>query len=135
MNKRIRKYTGVIVGAILLALAPYATAKAEENSDVVQALYQKAKAEGEVIIWGPTVAELAWIEPAISKRFPGIKVKFNADLRSAPKIIAEGRAGKTSLDVFVFSLGGVLAIQRRNLLGTTDWKAFGTDKKSTYFAG
>ena len=135
MIKRIGKYTGIMVSAALLALVPCATTKAVENNAAVQALYQKAKAEGEVIIWGPTVAELAWIEPALSKRFPGIKVKFNADVRSAPKIIAEGRAGKTSLDVFVFSLGGVLAIQRRKLLGTTDWAAFGTDKKSTYFGG
>lgn len=135
MNKRIWKFTSVTVGAALMAVGANGVLLASENKAAVQALYQKAKAEGEVIVWGPTVAELAWIEPALSKRFPGIKVKFNADLRSAPKIIAEGRAGKTSLDVFVFSLGGVLAIQRRKLLGTTDWAAFGTDKNSTYFGG
>jgi ABC-type Fe3+ transport system substrate-binding protein len=135
MNKCLWKLTGVTLGAASLAMALGAQAFAAEDKAAVQALYQKAKSEGEVIVWGPTLAELEWIEPAMSKRFPGIKVKINADIRSAPKIIAEGRAGRTSLDVFVFSLGGMFAVQRRKLLGTADWAAFGTDKRAIYFGG
>lgn len=123
-----------LLATVIAAVMVVAPAKAE-NDAAIQALYGKAKAEGEVIVWGPTTAELEWIGPALAKRYPGINVKFNADLRSAPKIIAEARAGKTSLDVFVFSMGGMLAIQRRGLLGTTDWQAFGVPADQIYFGG
>ena len=135
MVKKVFQICTAAIGVSAIFLVSSASTFAAENKVAVQALYEKAKSEGEVIIWGPTVAELAWIQPALAKRFPGIKVKYNADLRSAPKIIAESRAGKTSLDVFVFSLGGVLAVQRRKLLGTTNWAAFGTKEKDTYFGG
>src|SRR5689334_19439116 len=46
----------------------------------VKALYEKAKAEGEVVIWGPTQIEVDWIEGEFAKRFPGIHVKGTGDL-------------------------------------------------------
>jgi ABC-type Fe3+ transport system substrate-binding protein len=120
----------VIAGAIL---SPATAAGIDKSA--VQALYEKAKTEREVVVWGPTVGELDWIQPALAKNYPGITVRWNADVRSPPKIIAEARAGKTSLDVLVFSLGGMLPIQQRELLGTTDWKAFGVSGPAVFFGG
>jgi ABC-type Fe3+ transport system substrate-binding protein len=74
-------------------------AKADEA-----ALYQAAKAEGQVV-WYTTLIVNQAVRPlvdAFQKKYPGVEVKFNrADsLPTALKIIQEARAGGPQADVF-----------------------------------
>ena len=42
----------------------------------VKELYEAAKKEGQVIIWGTQRREVEWIPAAFGKVFPGIDVQF-----------------------------------------------------------
>ena len=65
-----------------------------QTSTEVRKLYEVARAEGEVVIWGAQRRELAWIQEPFGKRFPGIEVKWTADRSAATKLITEYRAGR-----------------------------------------
>src|SRR5947209_1955903 len=52
-------------------------------------LYEKAKPEGEVAIWGPSGLSLEWIPAEFTKRFPGIKVNVLGDQQMSSRLIAE----------------------------------------------
>lgn len=95
-------------------------------SAAVQRLYAAAKAEGEVVIWGSQNRELNWIPEAFNARFPGIDVTWTADRAAGTKVVAEYRARRHAVDVFHFSLGGMLPLHERGILGRQDWTAFGT---------
>jgi iron(III) transport system substrate-binding protein len=125
-----------LVGAILVALllAPVGAAAWEPNAALI-ALYEKAKAENDVVISGPATNEIEWIPAEFAKRFPGIAVKTVADLQGATKFIAEARAGLHSFDVWSFSLGGMIEVQKRGLLETVDWPRYGLDAKNVVFDG
>ena len=64
------------------------------TSTEVRKLYEAARAEGEVVIWGAQRRELAWLQEPFGKRFPGIEVKWTADRSAATKLITEYRAGR-----------------------------------------
>jgi iron(III) transport system substrate-binding protein len=106
-----------------------------DNAPAVKALYEQARKEGEVVVWGPQDRELDWIPAEFGKRFPGIKVTWSADRAANTKIITEQRAGRYAVDVLTFSLGGVLPLAERKLLGTNDWTAWGADPKSVLLDG
>src|SRR5215831_12816069 len=115
-----------------------ASAPAQEpwqDRPAVKALYEKAKAEGEVVIWGPVQAEVDWIEGELAKRFPGIKVKGTGDLQAATKLIAEARANRHSVDLWQNSLGGMLEVQKRGLFAKVDWPSYGLDAGRLLFDG
>lgn len=101
----------------------------------VKALYEKAKAEGEVVVWGPVQSEVDWIAQEFPKRFPGITVKSTGDLQAATKLIAEARAGRHSVDAWQNSLGGMLEVQKRGLFAKVDWKPYGVIDGNILFDG
>src|SRR5690349_4675501 len=65
-----RRSVATALSAVLLTWAP-ARALAQngwQDKPAVKTLYEKAKAEGEVVIWGPVQAEVDWIQAEFSKR-------------------------------------------------------------------
>ncbi len=118
---------------ILLALAVNGSAFAGADKAAIQSLYDKAKAEGKVIIWGPQKRTLAWMEKPFESEFPGIDLVWAASLRSTPKIITEAKAGKHNLDVFHFSLtAGMIPLNKRGLLVKAPFSIFGTQKSNIW---
>lgn len=101
----------------------------------VKDLYDKAKAEGEVVIWGTNGKEVDWIPAAFAAEWPGIKVNVLGDNDIAPKIIAETRAGRHAVDVYWSSITGVAPIVQRDLPAPVDWSIFGLSKDDTAFDG
>jgi iron(III) transport system substrate-binding protein len=125
-----------ILGAALIIAAGAAAAQTPfQDLPLVKELYDKAKAEKEVVIWAPVPSEVDWIQEPFAKRFPGIEVKGVGDLQAATKIIAEARAGRHSVDVWTTSLGNMLEVQKRGLFAKVDWSAFGVDKSNVFFDG
>ena len=121
--------------AALLVSSDVALAQSSLTNPAMLALYEKAKAEKEVVLWAPAAIEGGWVGDYFNKRFPGIEIKFTPDLQSATKIIAEARAGRHSVDAWSFALGGMLAVQKRDLLATEDWARYGIDKRNVFFDG
>jgi iron(III) transport system substrate-binding protein len=101
----------------------------------VKALYEKAKEEREVVIWGPVQNEVDWIQLPFSKRFPGITIKGTGDLQAATKLIAEARANRHSVDVWQNSLGGMIEVQKRGLFAKVDWQPYGVTPGNVLFDG
>ncbi len=90
----------------------------------VQQLYEKAKAEKEVTFFAPNARETDWATKAFMERFPGIEVKATADLQYPTRLITEARANRHSADVLSHSLGGLMEMQKRELLANMDWSTF-----------
>ena len=114
-------------GAVLtLAVASNWVAAQSEWSKrpAIQQLYEKAKAEKEVTLFVPNARESDWVVKAFSERFPGVAVKATADLQYPTRLITEGRAGRHSADVLSHSLGGLMEMQKRDLLANMDWATF-----------
>jgi ABC-type glycerol-3-phosphate transport system substrate-binding protein len=86
----------VLASATMLAVALVANARAASWNDApkVRELYEAARREGKVIIWGTHRREVDWIAAAFGKMFPGIEVEFLGDNDIAVKTIAEARAGR-----------------------------------------
>jgi ABC-type Fe3+ transport system substrate-binding protein len=132
-----RHLTQVLAGAALLAvaLAAHAAAAGWNDAPKVRALYEAAKREGKVIIWGTHRREVDWVGVAFNKMFPGIAVEFLGDNDIAVKAIAEARAGRHQVDVFWHSMTGHLPVVQRDLLVANDWSLFGIDPRNTGFDG
>jgi len=125
------------IKSLLLALtmvsAIGAAQAAWKDETAVKALYEKAKQEGQVVIWGPARAEIEWIEPAFSKVFPGIKVPFVGDNDVFTRAIAEARGGRHQVDVMWTSINGGILFSRRKLAAKVDWAAHGLKDADTAF--
>ena len=106
-----------------------------KDSPEIKALYEAAKKEGKVIVWGTARAEVEWIPAAFNAMFPGITVEFLGDNDIATKAIAEARAGRHQIDVYWSSLTASLPVVQRDLIGATDWTPFGIPKASLGFDG
>jgi iron(III) transport system substrate-binding protein len=118
-----------------LALAAGDADAAWQDSPNVKALYEAAKKEGKVVVWGTHPREVSWIPAAFGKFFPGVTVEFLGDNDIAVKAIAEARAGRNQVDVFWSSLTGTLPVAQRDLIGTQDVAVFGIDPRNTAFDG
>jgi len=128
----------MIAAAICAAALCLGAAAAQADwreTPAIRALYDKAKAEGEVVIWGPVQTEVDWIQGELAKRFPGITVKATGDLQAATKLIAEARANRHSVDLWQNSLGGMLEVQKRGLFAKVDWPSYGLDAGRLLFDG
>jgi ABC-type Fe3+ transport system substrate-binding protein len=125
----------VAICAAALSLGPGSALAEWRDTPAVKALYDKAKAEGEAVIWGPVQAEVDWIQGELAKRFPGIAVRATGDLQAATKLIAEARANRHSVDVWQNSLGGMLEVQKRGLFAKVDWSSYGLDAGRIVFNG
>ena len=126
----VLSFTGFIAGIFS------ASAEAGMDKAAIDAIYQKAKKEGTVVVWGPQKNTLDYIEKNFNKDYPGIKVVTAASLRSGPKIIAEAKAGKHNLDVFIFPISsGMLPLYQRKLLAKGPWNEFGVPKEKQFLDG
>lgn len=124
------------VVAVLLATTMLLEGRIPQPAQIaVNSLYEKARAEGEVVLWGAQDRELDWIPGEFGKRFPGIDVKWVADRAAGTRIIAEQRASRYAVDVFTFSLGGLLPLHQRKLLGTNDWSIWGSRSSDVLLNG
>ncbi len=122
--------TGIVAGILS------SPSQAGMDKAAIDALYQKAKKEGSVVVWGPQKNTLSYISEHFNKDYPGIKVVTAASLRSGPKIIAEAKAGKHSLDTFIFPISsGMLPLHQRKLLAKGPWDIFGVPKEKQYLNG
>ena len=65
------------------------------------------------------------MEEPFAQRFPGIEVRWTADRAAGTKLITEHRARRYAVDLFHFSLGGMLPVDRRRILDTNDWALWG----------
>lgn len=128
------KITSLLCALTLVSFATAAPA-AWKDEPAVKALYEKAKQEGEVVIWGPARNEIEWIEAPFSKAFPGIKVPFVGDNDVFTRAIAEARGGRHQVDVMWTSINGGILFASRNLAAKVDWKALGLDDAETAFDG
>jgi ABC-type Fe3+ transport system substrate-binding protein len=122
----------IVVGAT--AASNLAQAGWSDAPQVAQ-LYEAAKKEGTVVVWGTHPREVGWIPAAFGKMFPGIEVQTLGDNDIAVKAIAEARAGRHQVDVYWHSMTGHLPVVQRDLLVPNDWSLFGIDKRNTAFDG
>jgi iron(III) transport system substrate-binding protein len=131
----IRSSTIVLCLATALAGLPSAGLAQWIDSPKVKELYEAAKKEGQVTIWGTQRREVEWIPAAFTKAFPGIDVQFLGDNDIAVKAIAEARAGRHQVDVYQNSLTGTLPVVQRDLLAQVVWSPFAIDKRNIAFDG
>jgi ABC-type Fe3+ transport system substrate-binding protein len=132
---RTRAAAAMLVGSLALVTAPACAQTGWQELPALKSLYEKAKAEGEVVIWGPTQVEVDWLAVEFPKRFPGIAVKGTGDLQAATKLIAEARANRHSVDVWQNSLGAMLEVQKRGLFAKVDWRAYAIGDNNILFDG
>ena len=129
----------VIAGALALTGAPFIRrASAQPAAGVspqLAELYEKAKPEAEVTIWAPGAPSVQWIPAEFAKRFPAVKVNWLGDQQASSRLIAEKRAGRHAVDVWTFSLGGTLEVQKRGLLEKFDWRKFGAQDRDIFWDG
>ena len=123
-----------VVALAMVLLSSVAFAQSLESPQVKE-LYEAAKKEGQVVIWGTQRREVEWIPAAFGKFFPGIDVQYLGDNDIAVKAIAEARAGRHQVDVYQSSLTGTLPVVQRDLLGPVDWSPFGIDRRNIAFDG
>jgi iron(III) transport system substrate-binding protein len=125
----------VIVGFISLLLsAGYAQEKGKGGSEGIKELYNAARKEGRVVIWGPTDAIVYQrMQEALDKQYPGIKIEAFESIPEplVQRIIAESQAGKPAA-VDVIQSGSLRAlrplIDRDMLAPYPGWeKLFGSD--------
>jgi len=134
---KFRAFVAVVLLAhvsLLFSGAVCAQDKSKGGSDAIVQLYNAAKKEGTVIIWGPTDAIVYQrMQEALDKQYPGIKIE---NFESIPeplvqRIIAESQAGKPAA-VDVIQSGSLRAlrplIDRDMLAPYAGWeKDFGLD--------
>jgi iron(III) transport system substrate-binding protein len=94
-------------------------------NDALQSLYEAARAEGEVVFWGPAdPEELQPVADAFMKRFPGVKVT-HFEIRGeefVPRAIAEAPQGRASFDVGEGRMTVLSPLLQRDLVqGYSDW--------------
>ena len=125
-----------VLGVAIGAAMPAGPAQAGWNdAPRIAQLYEAAKKEGRVVIWGTHPREVGWIPAAFAKLFPGIEVQVLGDNDIAVKAIAEARAGRHEVDVYWHSMTGQLPVVQRDLLVSIDWSLFGVDARNTAFDG
>ncbi len=112
----------IILGAVLQAQMGFAATAGTpvvSKGESLDALYQKAKSEGRVVVYAASSTNTEQIVfPAFEKRFPGIKVNHvnaTAD-KLVARAIAEARGGKTIGDVLSGTLNYVAQAREQRLL-------------------
>jgi iron(III) transport system substrate-binding protein len=130
-----RTFVSAMLGLPLVPLLTRSAQAAWQESPAVKALYDKAKTEGQVMVWGTQQGEVDWIPKAFNAMFPGIDVQWVGDNDIATKAIAEARGGRHQIDVFWNSLTGATPVVQRDLIAKVDWTPFGVLPANTTFDG
>jgi iron(III) transport system substrate-binding protein len=123
MNTRARVFLTIAILAF-----PVATPAAEDRATA--ALYEAARKEGRITIYGPSRLIQEGLEKELPKTFPGIEVKAvqldPPDL--AARIITEKRAGQIPADLIMGSMRDYLELIDRGLISRQDYQALGIPK-------
>ena len=123
-----------LIGASLVTLAMSAQAQWVQSPDIKK-LYEEAKKEKEVVLWGTAAREVDWVPKAFNAMFPGIEVKVSGDTNITTRAIAEARAGRSTVDVMVTSLSLVLRLDERKMLASEGWSNFGVAASNVVLGG
>ena len=103
------------IGLVAAGSAPSASAKVES----LDQLYEKAKKEGQVVVYMATSAKTEEVVfPAFEKRFPGIKVNHvnaTAD-QLVTRALAEARGGRIIADVISGTQNYITQLREQNML-------------------
>jgi iron(III) transport system substrate-binding protein len=134
-ERRLPTIVAGAVAALAIALLPRPAAAQVLDQPRVKELYEAARKEGQVVIWGTHRREVEWIPAAFGKLFPGIDVQYLGDNDIAVKAIAEARAGRHQLDVYQSSLTGTMPVVQRDLVRQVDWSPFAIDQRNVTFDG
>ncbi len=130
--------------ATLLAVqvfgVPYlAIAQDKPLAGPVKALYDAAKKEGQLVLWGPPTDTVEKFYPQeFQKAFPGIAVKAIGDSQAPQKLLTEALAGVHQADVFWWPISGFLDLEKRGLVAKLDaglLAAFGVGPGDTALDG
>jgi len=136
--KRMFALVALALSALTALAALTAAAGAQtawKESPEVGKLYEAARKEGKVIVWGTQRREVEWIPAAFGALFPGIDVQVLGDNEIATRAISEARAGRHQVDVYWHSLTGTMPLVHRELTIAHDWTPFGVVKENTAFDG
>jgi ABC-type Fe3+ transport system substrate-binding protein len=118
-----------VAGQIAGAAAQWAEAPA------IRALYDEARREGQVILWGTQQREIAWVPRAFSEMFPGVEVKTLSDGEIVSRVMTETRSGRYEFDVLWTGLTSAAPAMQRNIAATLDWSQFGVGDGNLGFDG
>ena len=118
----------------LIALLPVAAAA---NDQSIVSVYEAAKKEGHITIYGPSAPTLTGIEKELPKAFPGIAINVvqldPPDL--AARIVTERRAGQTRADLVMGSMRDYVELIDRGLISRQDYAGLGVPKDCILFDG
>ncbi len=120
--------------------APAAGSVTRSTSEDVRArLFEAAKQEGALVLWGPSTDTIAKYFPQeFQKAFPGISVTGIADNQAPARLVTEIRAGRFDADALWWPYTGVTALDDRGWLTEflpEELSAFGLSKTDTDFDG
>jgi iron(III) transport system substrate-binding protein len=123
-----------LCAGLLMTSPGHAQDKRPGANDAITQLYNAAKKEGRVVIWGPTDAIVyEKMQELLDKQYPGIKIEHFESIPEplVQRIIAESQAGKPAA-VDVIQSGSLRAlrplIDRDMLASYTGWERdFGLD--------
>ena len=132
MNQTPHYWNGYFAIAVMLLLA--SAAGAQQDKAAIDKLYNTAKKEGRVVIWGPTDGIVyEKMQELLDKQYPGIKIEYFESIPEplVQRIIAENQAGKPAA-VDIIQSGSLRALRPlidRDLLASyPGWeKDFGLD--------
>ena len=131
-----RTFAAIAVLTLSLTLNVAASAQtAWKDSAEVSKLYEAARKEAKVIVWGTQRREVEWIPTAFGAMFPGVEVQVLGDNEIATRAISEARGGRHQVDVYWHSLTGTMPLVQRELLVAHDWSPFGVVKENIAFDG
>jgi ABC-type glycerol-3-phosphate transport system substrate-binding protein len=132
--KRLRIILAAALVSLFVVNAAHAQGKGKSGNDAITQLYNAAKKEGTVVIWGPTDAIVyEKMQEVLDKQYPGIKPEHFESIPEplVQRIIAENQAGKPPA-VDIIQSGSMRALRPlidRDLLASyPGWeKDFGLD--------
>ncbi|MGH2453782.1 MAG: ABC transporter substrate-binding protein [bacterium] len=109
------------------------------SQSLKELLYEAAKREGQVNLWGPPTDTVEKFYPQEFQRaFSAITVKAVGDPEAPQKILTEALAGRPEADVFWWPITGFIDLHKRGLLARFEpdaLKAFGIAPDDTTLNG
>jgi iron(III) transport system substrate-binding protein len=111
MKPSRHEWNGYIAIAVMLLLA--GAAGAQQDKAAIDKLYNAAKKEGRVVIWGPTDGIVyEKMQELLDKQYPGIKIESFESIPEplVQRIIAENQAGKPAA-VDIIQSGSLRALR------------------------
>lgn len=118
----MRRHSAVVSILVMLVVtalvAPPALGQAAAGAERIKSqLYEAAKREGTLVLWGPPTDTVEKSFPQEFQRaFPGIAVKPVGDPQAPQKLLTEAVAGRHQVDVFWWPISGFIDLHKRGLV-------------------